>query len=335
MTSPLAKDRLGLRRPTIPVAYTRLLLQALPARRRSGRRAPPALRDAVLAEPDARVAPSQWGGSCSMRSRSAAIRASSRVRAAAEADRARFSRLCDADRAGHPGSARRHAALLPDAQSPISPDLCRRRTRRDARTARRTGQPVLQHHVMFEFVLTEPRRTFRNGPDASRRRSSCNSRGRSRLISRAIAINCHRSNSAAPPARCGSRATCSTGRCRSPTKSRTGRRSCRWSANTRRCVRRKAISSNACARWHAGRRLPGTGDARRRAARVDPHAAARGRRFELSAIARRSAVSRREAVAHRVGSRPEDDRRTAAIHRPGELHARVPALGRANAECVS
>lgn len=32
MTSPLAKDRLGLRRPTIPVAYTRLLLQALAAR---------------------------------------------------------------------------------------------------------------------------------------------------------------------------------------------------------------------------------------------------------------------------------------------------------------
>ena len=115
------------------------------------------------------------------------------------------------------------------------------------------ASPVLQHHVMFEFVLTGPRRTFRNGPDASRRRSSCNSRGRSRLISRAIAINCHRSNSAAPPTRCGSRATCSTGRCRSPTKSRTGRRSCRWSANTRRCVRRKAISSNACARsWHAG-----------------------------------------------------------------------------------
>ena len=29
MTSPSRKDRLGLRRPTIPVAYTRLLLQAL------------------------------------------------------------------------------------------------------------------------------------------------------------------------------------------------------------------------------------------------------------------------------------------------------------------
>ncbi|MDI9682415.1 AraC family transcriptional regulator, partial [Burkholderia cenocepacia] len=32
MTSPSRKDRLGLRRPTIPVAYTRLLLQALAAR---------------------------------------------------------------------------------------------------------------------------------------------------------------------------------------------------------------------------------------------------------------------------------------------------------------
>ncbi|KAB0640126.1 AraC family transcriptional regulator [Burkholderia stagnalis] len=63
MTSPLAKDRLGLRRPTIPVAYPRLLLQVLGARvvDLAAVRAGTGLRDAVLAEPDARVAPSQWG----------------------------------------------------------------------------------------------------------------------------------------------------------------------------------------------------------------------------------------------------------------------------------
>ncbi|EJO61991.1 hypothetical protein BURMUCF2_A1601, partial [Burkholderia multivorans CF2] len=32
MSTPSRKDRLGLRRPTIPVAYPRLLLQALAAR---------------------------------------------------------------------------------------------------------------------------------------------------------------------------------------------------------------------------------------------------------------------------------------------------------------
>ncbi|MCM3500226.1 AraC family transcriptional regulator, partial [Staphylococcus capitis] len=48
---------------TIPVAYTRLLLQALAARGvdLAAVRAGTGLRDAVLAEPDARVAPSQWG----------------------------------------------------------------------------------------------------------------------------------------------------------------------------------------------------------------------------------------------------------------------------------
>ncbi|WP_321869062.1 AraC family transcriptional regulator [Burkholderia ubonensis] len=63
MTSPPAKDRLGLRRPTIPVAYPRLLLQVLDARGvdLAAVRAGTGLRDAVLAEPDARVAPSQWG----------------------------------------------------------------------------------------------------------------------------------------------------------------------------------------------------------------------------------------------------------------------------------
>ncbi|KAB0648177.1 AraC family transcriptional regulator, partial [Burkholderia territorii] len=55
MTSPSRKDHLGLRRPTIPVAYTRLLLQALAARGidPAAVRAGTGLRDAVLAEPDA------------------------------------------------------------------------------------------------------------------------------------------------------------------------------------------------------------------------------------------------------------------------------------------
>ncbi len=63
MTSTPRKDRLGLRRPTIPVAYPRLLLQVLGergvdlARVRAGT----GLRDDVLARPDARVSPSQWG----------------------------------------------------------------------------------------------------------------------------------------------------------------------------------------------------------------------------------------------------------------------------------
>ncbi|MBS6359400.1 AraC family transcriptional regulator [Burkholderia sp.] len=63
MTFPPRKDRLGLRRPTIPVAYPRLLLQVLAERGvdLAAVRAGTGLRDDVLAEPDARVAPSQWG----------------------------------------------------------------------------------------------------------------------------------------------------------------------------------------------------------------------------------------------------------------------------------
>ena len=258
-------------------------------------------------------------------------------RAAAEADRARFSRLCDADRAGHPGSARRHAALLPDAQSPISPDLCRRRTRRDASncTAYRPARAAASRDVRIRVdraAQNISQWAGRESPPIKLQFAWPEPPYFARYRDQLPPVEF-----AAPPTRCGSRATCSTGRCRSPTKSRTGRRSCRW-ARTRRCVRRKAISSNACARsWHAGPAI--TRDRRRSPTRCSCRPARCGaglrRRFELSAIARRSAVSRREAVAHRVGSRPEDDRRTAAIHRPGELHARVPALGRANAECVS
>ncbi|WP_323123509.1 AraC family transcriptional regulator [Burkholderia alba] len=56
------KDNLGLRRPTIPVAYLRLLLQVFDERGIDARqaRAGTGLRDDVLAEPDARVPPSQW-----------------------------------------------------------------------------------------------------------------------------------------------------------------------------------------------------------------------------------------------------------------------------------
>ncbi len=62
MTRRSAKDNLGLRRPTIPVAYLRLLLQVFEERGVDARqaRAGTGLRDDVLAEPDARVPPAQW-----------------------------------------------------------------------------------------------------------------------------------------------------------------------------------------------------------------------------------------------------------------------------------
>lgn len=62
MTRSPSKDSLGLRRPTIPVAYPRLLMQLFAERGLDQRalRAGTGLRDEVLAQPDARVSPSQW-----------------------------------------------------------------------------------------------------------------------------------------------------------------------------------------------------------------------------------------------------------------------------------
>lgn len=59
MTPSPSKDSLGLRRPTIPVAYPRLLLQLFVERGVDLRAllAGTGLRDEVLAQPDARVSP--------------------------------------------------------------------------------------------------------------------------------------------------------------------------------------------------------------------------------------------------------------------------------------
>ncbi|WP_333981333.1 AraC family transcriptional regulator [Burkholderia gladioli] len=62
MTRSPSKDNLGLRRPTIPVAYPRLLMQLFAERGLDQRalRVGTGLRDEVLAQPDARISPSQW-----------------------------------------------------------------------------------------------------------------------------------------------------------------------------------------------------------------------------------------------------------------------------------
>ncbi|WP_448165048.1 AraC family transcriptional regulator [Burkholderia cepacia] len=157
MTSPLAKDRLGLRRPTIPVAYTRLLLQALAARGvdLAAVRAGTGLRDAVLAEPDARVAPSQWGR---LVLNAIEIGGDPGIGLA-------FGLLLKPTVHGFLGYATLTARDIREALS-VTQRYFRMRNRQyrltyeeDERGATLElhgvqASPVLQHHVMFEFVLT-------------------------------------------------------------------------------------------------------------------------------------------------------------------------------------
>jgi AraC-like DNA-binding protein len=157
MTSPLAKDRLGLRRPTIPVTYARLLLQVLAARGvdPAAMRAGTGLRDAVLAEPDACIAPSQWG-----RLVLNAVEASGDAGIGLA-----FGLQMKATVHGFLGYATLTARDIREAlQVTIRYFRMRNRQYRltyaeDERGATLElhgvqANPVLQHHVMFEFVLT-------------------------------------------------------------------------------------------------------------------------------------------------------------------------------------
>ncbi|MBR8420232.1 AraC family transcriptional regulator [Burkholderia dolosa] len=157
MTSPHRKDRLGLRRPTIPVAYPRLLLQALAARGvdPAAVRAGTGLRDAVLAEPDARVAPSQWGR---LVLNAIEIGGDPGIGLA-------FGLLLKPTVHGFLGYATLTAPDIREALR-VTQRYFRMRNRQyrlayaeDERGATLElhgvqACPVLQHHVMFEFVLT-------------------------------------------------------------------------------------------------------------------------------------------------------------------------------------
>lgn len=151
------KDKLGLRRPTIPVAYPRLLLQVFAERGIDARevRAGTGLRDDVLARPDARVAPSQWA-----RLVLNAIRLSGDEGIGFEVGlRLRTSVH------GFLGYA---AMTAPDLRASllVNARYFRMRNRQyrlhfaedsEGATLALHGvqsSPVLQHHVMFELVLT-------------------------------------------------------------------------------------------------------------------------------------------------------------------------------------
>ncbi|MBU9692667.1 AraC family transcriptional regulator [Burkholderia multivorans] len=157
MSTPSRKDRLGLRRPTIPVAYPRLLLQALAARGidAAAVRAGTGLRDAVLAEPDARVAPAQWGR---LVLNAIDIGGDRGIGLA-------FGLLLKPTVHGFLGYA---TLTAPDIRTAlhVTQRYFRMRNRQyrlsyaeDERGATLElhgvqANPVLQHHVMFEFVLT-------------------------------------------------------------------------------------------------------------------------------------------------------------------------------------
>jgi AraC-like DNA-binding protein len=157
MTRQSAKDNLGLRRPTIPVAYLRLLLQVFEERGIDAQqaRAGTGLRDDVLAEPDARVPPSQWA-----RLVLNAIRLSGDEGLGFELGlRLKLSAH------GFLGYA---AMTAPDLRTALDvyARYFRMRNRQyqlryaeDASGARLVlsgvqASPVLQHHMMFELVLT-------------------------------------------------------------------------------------------------------------------------------------------------------------------------------------
>ncbi len=151
------KDGLGLRRPTIPVAYPRLLLQVFEERGLDARevRAGTGLRDEVLAQPDARIAPSQWA-----RLVLNAIRLSGDAGLGFELGlRLRPSAH------GFLGYA---ALTAPDLRTALVVNARYFRTRNrqytltyaehgDGATLTLAGlqaSPVLRHHTLFEFVLT-------------------------------------------------------------------------------------------------------------------------------------------------------------------------------------
>ncbi|KVE38453.1 AraC family transcriptional regulator [Burkholderia sp. TSV86] len=151
------KDNLGLRRPTIPVAYLRHLLKVFEERGIDPRdaRAGTGLHDDVLDEPNARVAPSQWG-----RLVLNAMRLSGDEGIGFELGlRLRMSVH------GFLGYAALTAADLRASLS-VNARYFRMRNRqyRLQYTEREDGvllalhgvqpSPVLQHHAMFEIVLT-------------------------------------------------------------------------------------------------------------------------------------------------------------------------------------
>ncbi|ARK84006.1 AraC family transcriptional regulator [Burkholderia pseudomallei] len=157
MTRRSTKDNLGLRRPTIPVAYLRHLLTVFEERGIDARdaRAGTGLRDDVLGEPDARIAPSQWG-----RLVLNAIRLSGDEGIGFELGlRLRMSVH------GFLGYAALTAADL-RASLLVNARYFRMRNRQyrlhyaerdDGATLSLHGvqaSPVLQHHAMFEIVLT-------------------------------------------------------------------------------------------------------------------------------------------------------------------------------------
>ncbi len=151
------KDSLGLRRPTIPVAYPRLLLQVFAERGLDARevRAGTGLRDAVLAQPDARVAPSQWA-----RLVLNAIRLTG--------DEGLGFALGLRLRTSAHGFLGYATMTAPDLRTAFEVNARYFRTRNRQYTLAYTEQadgatlalagvqssPVLRHHTMFEFVLT-------------------------------------------------------------------------------------------------------------------------------------------------------------------------------------
>ena len=151
------KDDLGLKRPTIPVAYPRLLLNVLRQRGIEDReaRAGTGLRDVMRAQPDERVAPAQWG-----RLVLNAIRLSG--------DPGIGFELGLQSRAPVHGFMGYAAMTAQDLRSSLelTTRYFRMRNRQyrialdeDERGASLALQavrrdPVLQHHLMFEFVLT-------------------------------------------------------------------------------------------------------------------------------------------------------------------------------------
>ncbi|MBN3725502.1 AraC family transcriptional regulator [Burkholderia sp. Ac-20379] len=157
MTRTPSKDSLGLRRPTIPVAYPRLLLQVFAERglEAAAVRAGTGLRDAVLAQPDARVAPSQWA-----RLVLNAIRLTG--------DEGLGFELGLRLRPSAHGFLGYAAMTAPDLRTAFAVNARYFRTRNrqytlayaergDGATLTLSGvqaSPVLRHHTLFEFVLT-------------------------------------------------------------------------------------------------------------------------------------------------------------------------------------